>query len=237
MSAASIFGANIQILTYDKGYFDPDVKTNSLLHLWSLGVEEQFYFVWPFIIMIVLKFFKNKAFILLSIFTIVSFAFSIIMVYISPKFAFYFPLCRFWQMSIGGLIAYRKLKTKNHYVSNGFSIVSLGAILLTVWSLNENNLFPGFWALIPTISAGMIILADNESLFNKYILSSPPFVFIGKISYPLYLWHWPLIVYSQMFYPEGSSSIFSNKFFVLFLAVILSVLTYYVVENPFRFRK
>jgi peptidoglycan/LPS O-acetylase OafA/YrhL len=159
------------------------------------------------------------------------------MVFINPTFSFYFPFCRFWQMSVGGLIAYKSSKKYTFYISNGFSLLALVSICVTVWNLTEKNLFPGFWALIPTISAALIILAGNQSLFNKYVLSSVPFVFIGKISYPLYLWHWPLVVFSEMFYPEGSTSIFANKFFALLLAVVLSILTYYLVETPLRFRK
>jgi peptidoglycan/LPS O-acetylase OafA/YrhL len=96
MSAATIFGANLEVLTYEKDYFDPDVKLNALLHLWSLGVEEQFYIVWPFVISIVVTKFNQKSLYVLSIFALFSFIFSIISVYSSPKFAFYFPLCRFW---------------------------------------------------------------------------------------------------------------------------------------------
>lgn len=108
--------------------------------------------------------------------------------------------------------------------------------MTTVWLINENSLFPGFWALIPTLGAAFILQAGNESLFNKYILSSKPFVFIGKISYSLYLWHWPLLVFSRILYPEGSKSIFAKPEVMVLIAVVLSIISYYVVENPFRFR-
>ena len=108
--------------------------------------------------------------------------------------------------------------------------------MTTVWLINENSLFPGFWALIPTLGAAFILQAGNESLFNKYILSSKPFVFIGKISYSLYLWHWPLLVFSRILYPEGSKSILAKPEVMVLIAVVLSIISYYVVENPFRFR-
>jgi peptidoglycan/LPS O-acetylase OafA/YrhL len=123
-------------LTYEKGYFDPDVKANSLLNLWSLGVEEQFYFIWPFAIILVIKFFRQRAFLLLSIFTISSFAFSIIMVNRSAKFAFYFPFCRFWQMSVGGLIAYKNFTFKNQFISNALSLIAVCAILISVFNID-----------------------------------------------------------------------------------------------------
>jgi peptidoglycan/LPS O-acetylase OafA/YrhL len=115
--------------------------------------------------------------------------------------------------------------------------VSTIAILLTVWIMDENSLFPGFWALIPTLGAVCILQAGMDSYLNANLLASKPFVFIGKISYPLYLWHWPLLVFSRYLYPSGSKSIFANTFFIVGLAVLLSVLTYHFVENKIRYRK
>ena len=97
MTAATIFGANIQLLNYEQDYFDPDLKTNSLMHLWSLGVEEQFYIIWPCVIMSIIKnVSQSKGIYVLVIFTLLSFFSSIYALDYDPKFAFYFPLCRFW---------------------------------------------------------------------------------------------------------------------------------------------
>ena len=159
MSAATVFGANIEILTYKNDYFDPDVKKNALLHLWSLGVEEQFYIVWPFLISIVVKFFhKNGLYVLLG-FVAISFIFNIKSVYSDPKFAFYFPLCRFWQMAVGGIIAFQKLAIRNKYITNSLSALGVIAISIAIWYIDEKSLFPGFWALVPTLSSAFIIQA------------------------------------------------------------------------------
>ena len=107
MAASTVFSANLEIMIYKKDYFDADEKENAFLHLWSLGVEEQFYIVWPCFISILISKFRSTTTILLSIFTVSSFALGVYTVYDYPKIAFYFPLCRFWQMSIGGLIAYK----------------------------------------------------------------------------------------------------------------------------------
>jgi peptidoglycan/LPS O-acetylase OafA/YrhL len=137
-------------------------------------------------------------------------------------------------MAIGGLVAYFSLKIQNSKISNALSIFGILSILVTVWLIDDESLFPGFWALIPTLASAAIIQAGSEPFVNKYILSNKVFVFIGKISYPMYLWHWPLLVFSRYFYPQGSTSIFSNLYLIILITVLLSVLTYYFAENPIR---
>jgi peptidoglycan/LPS O-acetylase OafA/YrhL len=210
MVASTLFAANIQILTAENDYFDPETQSNPLLHLWSLGVEEQFYIFWPLLLTVIFSKFPKRAFMILSTCTVLSFIISIVCVFNDTQFAFYFPFCRFWQMSVGGLIAYMNSTVKNKILSNILSIASIIAIMTAVWIIDEDSMFPGFWALIPTLGAACIIQAGNESLVNKYILSSKPFVFIGKISYSLYLWHWPLLVFSRILYPEGSDSMLAR---------------------------
>ena len=159
LSASSVFGANFQVLAHEKGYFDPEIHVNPLLHLWSLGVEEQFYIFWPCLIAIGLNIFKKRAFLVLALYTALSCIIGIVSVYKNPKFAFYFPVCRFWQMAIGGLVAYFSLKIQNTKITNALSFVGTLAILVTVWIIDEESLFPGFWALIPTFASAFIIQA------------------------------------------------------------------------------
>ena len=170
----------------------------------------------------------------MSAYALLSFVLSIVCIYMNRKLAFYFPFCRFWQMAIGGILAYLNFSFKDSRINNAISAVSLIAILVCVFVLNENSLFPGFWALIPTLGSACIIQAKNKAFVNNYILSNKAFVFVGKISYSLYLWHWPLLVFSRTFYPPGSESIFARTPFILFLCVVLSCLTYFIVENPVR---
>lgn len=189
------------------------------------------------VLSLTLTFFRKKALLILIVFTVLSFIGEIIAVYLDAKFAFYLPFCRFWQMSIGGIIAFQNIKINTKYINEALSIIGTVGILVTVWIVNEQSLFPGFWALIPTLGAAFIIQAGDQSFVNKKILSSKLFVFIGKISYPLYLWHWPLLAISAYLYPPGSQSIFHNTYFVVFIAVVLSILTFYLVENRVRFKK
>ena len=138
---------------------------------------------------------------ILIAFTALSFIFSIYSVYKNQQFAFYFPFCRFWQMSVGGILGYSNIKINNSLINNSLSVLGLLMIVISQFFMNDQSLFPGYWALLPTLSCALIIQSGNQSFINKFILSSLPFTFIGKISYSLYLWHWPLIVYSRLFYP------------------------------------
>jgi len=107
-----------------------------LLHLWSLGVEEQFYIFWPLLLTVIFNKFSKQAFGFILAYTILSFMLSIYCVFNDTQFAFYFPFCRFWQMSVGGLIGYLNIKVHNKFFSNLLSIVSFIAIMTTVWIIN-----------------------------------------------------------------------------------------------------
>jgi peptidoglycan/LPS O-acetylase OafA/YrhL len=120
------------------------------------------------------------------------------------KFDFYFPFCRFWQMAIGGLLAANIIKVKNTLYAHVLSTIGLITIFTASYFLSEANLYPGGWALFPTLASAAIIVAGESSIANKYILGNRLMVFLGKISYSLYLWHWPMLVLSRTFFPEGS---------------------------------
>ena len=131
-------------------------------------------------------------------------------------------------MAIGGILAYINLSIRNSKINNLLSFTAVAAILINVFIIDDESMFPGFWALVPTLSSACIIQARGEAFINKYVLSSKPFVFIGKISYSLYLWHWPILIFSHRFFPHGSRSLLGNTYFILLLIVILTILTYYM---------
>lgn len=187
------------------------------------------------IIALVTKISLNKGILCLGILTVASFCANIFTVEENSKFAFYFPLCRFWQMAVGGLIAFinRPIPENSFiptvYVNNILSVVGFLGIFLTSYMISSESIFPGYWALVPTLSSAFIIQAGHSTLINKYILSNEFSVFIGKVSYPLYLWHWPFLVFSRLLYPEGSDEIWEEAWFMLLLAFLFSVFTYLVV--------
>ena len=169
-------------------------------------------------------------------YTVLSFVLNIVAVYFSAKFDFYFPFCRFWQMSIGGLLTFKAIKIENQ-LAHACSVIGLMVIIIASFFLSESRLYPGWWALFPTLAAAAIIQSGSDSLVNKHILSNKAMVFVGKISYSLYLWHWPLLVFSRIVYPEGSDSILANTWVIVLISIIMSVMSYFFVENPLRFRK
>lgn len=154
--AGTIFGANIQLLTVSQGYFEPSVKRNPLLHLWSLGVEEQFYIFWPIFVAIVSRLSFRNGIVAQSIIILASFICNISFLGFqgANKYSFYFPLSRFWQMAIGGLLSYLnfhsiKIDQIAFWYADILSAIGLLFVILGLIFINEDNDFPGYWALLP----------------------------------------------------------------------------------------
>ncbi|KAF0717378.1 Aste57867_2325 [Aphanomyces stellatus] len=246
--ASTLFGANLQLMTVKQGYADATlVGDNPLLHLWSLGVEEQFYIFWPVFASLVVRMHPRVAFAIQLLVLALSFICNLALLNYDHKYAFYFPLSRFWQMAIGGLLAYVNLPLFHWSykpallkpaISTVISIVGLAAIVTGLAVIDEAMAFPGFWALLPTVGAVALIAAGPVTPFNKYMLGSPPLVFIGTISYPLYLWHWPLLVFARVHYPvDAVRPWFWEPSSMVLVSFVLSVATMYVVEVNLRRRK
>ena len=193
--------------------------------------------MWPFFISLILNEFRSRSFHLLATYTILSFILNIVVAYISVKFDFYFPLCRFWQTAIGGLLAFQAFNIKKKIYVHVLSVAGLITIIISSLFLSEHSFYPGWFALFPTLASASIIMAGNDSIINKYILSNKVLTFIGKISYSLYLWHWPLLVFSKIIYPHGSESHLSKTWVIVLLSVAISIFSYFFIENPLRIRK
>ncbi|KAF0711446.1 hypothetical protein As57867_005258, partial [Aphanomyces stellatus] len=240
--AGGLFSANLQLLSYEEGYFDASIKENPLLHLWSLGVEEQFYILWPMFVAFVVRLPPRQAIFSLVCFCCVSFAINIALLNYDNKYSFYFPLSRFWQMGVGGLLAYvnqspldssTSLLTPSR--SNRLSLSGLVCLLIGFTVIDESMAFPGYWALLPTLSAAVLITSGPSAHFNASILGSPLLVMIGKLSYPLYLWHWPLLVLVHAHFPNADlRPWFATTASVVLFSVLLSIVTWNNIENNAR---
>jgi peptidoglycan/LPS O-acetylase OafA/YrhL len=224
----------------ESGYFDNASDTKPLLHLWSLGIEEQFYFAWPILVFLVWKRRVNLLWLGLAM-AIISFAINVYEVHHELHFtaAFYSPITRFWELMIGAILAYITLDRKktfallgvlnsfldqariNHYISIlGFALLVFGAALI-----NKESSFPGYWALLPTLGSAFLIAAGPHACINRILLSNRLLVWIGLISFPLYLWHWPLLSFAHIL--QGQLPSAEIRALMLIASIVLSALTYY----------
>lgn len=217
------------ILLYkEAGYFDSSAIYKPLLHLWSLGVEEQFYLSLP---ILALAFsLRHKYFpAALVIIALASFGLSLYSSYGNPDAAFYLPFSRAWELLIGGLIALFYVRSKfSPTLNNSLSIAGAILICASMIFIEKKMLFPGWVALAPTLGAAMIIMAGPSAFVNRLVLGSKPFVFIGLISFPLYLWHWPMLSIAELI----NSPSRLQRLGLMILAIILSIATYRLIEIP-----
>jgi len=211
------------ILWNESGYFDNAAAAKPLLHLWSLGVEEQFYALWPITLWLAWKYRLNLLAITIGI-AAISFAINIAQASADPAAAFYSPLTRFWEVMLGAILAYSILHEQEHKIAAlGWKFVAflglsdrrnrpiaveqrlrtiqsiVGAMLLSVavFLVSEKTTFPE-WAVLPTIGTLLIISAGPKAWLNRVVLSNRVLVWLGLISYPLYLWHWPLLSFARI---------------------------------------
>lgn len=235
-----LFLANFELFR-ESGYFDVEAQRKVLLHLWSLAIEEQFYIFWPLLLFIQFKRHKNDStkaikYILLLIGLVIfaSFFLNIFFVRTNQSAAFYLPICRFWEILFGSLLAALEINSQKSSLQQGLRIRSwlgLATILAALFLIKSANNFPGYWALLPCFGAALII-SDNNSWFNRHILSNKILVGIGLISYPLYLWHWPLISFATIV--KGRHPRPELSLLLIFVSFLLAYLSYKFCELPLR---
>ncbi len=247
------------ILWGESSYFDNAADTKPLLHLWSLGVEEQFYIVWPLLLWMAWKKRSNVLAIMAAI-ALASFALSALVYRGDGSANFYSPQTRFWELMVGSLLAYFSLHGRSHRLlitiharlESLFAARSggkntwlsrldlqdmqslLGGLLIAIGlAYVSKRHFPGVGALWPVLGAVLLISAGREAILNRIVLSNPVLVWFGLISYPLYLWHWPLLSFTRIVgsgTPEPAIRVAA-----VLLAIALAWLTYRLVEKPLRF--
>jgi peptidoglycan/LPS O-acetylase OafA/YrhL len=234
IAAGSGFISNF-VLWGESGYFDNAADTKPMLHLWSLAIEEQFYIFWPLLMALVWR--RHWSFLsITAVVGVLSFAANLYWLAHNPTSAFYLPLARFWELMIGGVLAYLNLHRPPHYRPwpqmqgwLGLALLAAGFMLI-----NRNRAFPGFWAILPALGAFLLISANGGSWVNQKILSHPLMVWFGKISYPLYLWHWPLLSLARVMDELQSAA---GRVLLLLASVALAWLTVQLIEKPLRFRR
>lgn len=227
------FASNVWFMT-QTGYFN-DTNNAPFLHTWSLGVEEQFYIVFPLLMMLAIRWRRPHAMVLmLAISLVLSLAAAIVMTHVRARYAFYLTPLRAWELLAGSILAVTATgKNWSRSTSEFAAVAGMSSIILSGLLLTPDIPFPGI-AAIPAVAGSFLLIASGrsgEATITK-LLASGPFVFIGKISYSLYLWHFPILV--LLFYqsPQHPSSIAIAG--AIALSIALSVLSWHFVERPFR---
>ncbi|WP_414011654.1 acyltransferase family protein [Limnobacter sp.] len=232
-TGASALFINNFILWRESGYFDNPAETKPLLHMWSLAIEEQFYLFWPILLLVFKRYLRSittPTVVLIAL----SFAYALWLVQVNPAAAFYSPLSRFWELLVGGLLAWWVFRHGSVVAKNQsiLSIVGLCLLIAGLVLIDKTRAFPGAWALLPVLGTAALLMTSG-STFNRKVLSNPVMVWIGLISYPLYLWHWPLLVFARIF--EGETPSESVRLSLVVTSVALAWLTYRLIEKPLRF--
>lgn len=231
--AAVFFGSNI-LFWSQSGYFDQAAGENPLLHTWSLAVEEQFYLVYPLILLALATPGRWRGVWLWGLFAL-SLAVSIHDVRLSPVTAFYLLPARLWELLLGALLVVRKWPLpENRILREG---LGLGALLALAWSIfqyDSQTRFPGAAALLPCIATALLIHVGGRDGLLRRLLGLRPLVFVGLISYSLYLWHWPLLVFAQ--YHSTLALDWLDKSLLLAASLVLATLSWRYVETPLRRR-
>jgi len=239
--ASTAFLENIY-LWLQSGYFDADSVRKPLLHIWSLGVEEQFYIIYPPMLVLAyrLRILNGK---FLAICCAASFVASLYVITYSKSADFYWPLTRYWELSVGGLLAWRERSETQARMPlwlvrtvppSALSLAGLAAMLGGFFLFDARTPFPGAAALLPVFGAAMLIGAGPMAQPNRLILSNRAAVFVGKISYPLYLWHWPilsLLYIVNIEKPEPPIRVVLGA-----VAFVLATATWLLAEMPIRKR-
>ncbi len=239
----AVFLSNILLLR-ESGYFDTAAEFKPLLHLWSLGVEEQFYITWPLFFLFLSK--RRMSWMRGILFiVIISFALNILGAGSKPAATFFLPITRFWELLFGGSLAYVSVYKGNRIsgvlsehrgsFDNAKAAAGMFLLVVAILELNSETIFPGWWALFPTVGTYLLISAGQETWLSHRVLSSRPFIFVGKISYPLYLWHWPLLSFPRIVTGGPLSETMTAS--MVALAFPLAWLTYEYVEKPIRQHK
>lgn len=231
----AFFGSNFFFMR-GHGYFDPVSAVQPLLHTWSLAVEEQFYLVFPLLIVMLSSRLQRWRQVLAGL-AIVSFALSAWALHKHPQAAFYMLPMRAWELLLGSLLAFAPAgRPLPKALYQSVSALGLIAVVAAVVSFNGHTLFPGPAALLPTMGAVALIWANGRHpTFVGGLLSSKPLVGIGLISYAWYLWHWPVIVFAN--YLAFDQLGMAARFGLLLGSAVLGYASWRWIEAPFRQRR
>ena len=259
MAAGAGFVQNF-ILWQEVGYFDTAAELKPLLHLWSLAIEEQFYLIFPVLIFAAWGIGFNVLTVVLFL-ALISFGLNISGVTVHPTETFFMPQTRVWELLAGSVLAYLQFfkrakfsalmqhwmfhpvlfrhppesARRGEVLNSILSVVGLLLLVAAVFFIDKGKPFPGWWALLPVSGAFLLILAGPDAWGNRFVLANKLMVFVGLISYPLYLWHWPILSFARIV--EGEMPSREIRMGAVGLSLVLAWMTYRLIEKPIRFGK
>ncbi len=240
--AAAAYFANWRFADRSVDYLAEDLGQSPALHFWSLSVEEQFYFIWPLLIILALHFalrsnkeIRSIATITLSLILASSFAWSILHTKSNPEEAFFLTTTRLWELSVGAMLSVLlpQIKKLPSSLANFFGWCGALLIIISALLFNNKTSWPSFYALAPTIGAALVIGAGTltNSTPISQLLATKPMVWIGGLSYSMYLWHWPILIFAQSWFNlEGP--LWGGT--LVAMSLIPAWLSYHLIEQPIR---
>ncbi len=236
VGAAAAFVLNFSVWR-EGGYFDTAATANPMLHLWSLGIEEQFYLIWP-LVMLLLWRYPRILLGTVGVLVLASFILNVYFIHADPRGDFFLPVTRFWELGLGCLLAvlgsYGRAPALQG-CDRVLSVLGVALIIGAVFLFDGRVPFPGWAALLPVAGAVCVIGAGPQDRFRQRVLAAPGLVFVGLISYPLYLWHWPLLSFAAIL---GSGTVPAGvRAASVLLSFILAYLVFRLVEHPIRTRR
>jgi peptidoglycan/LPS O-acetylase OafA/YrhL len=222
VAATTLFSSNF-LFVRQGGYFDSGTELKPLLHTWSLAVEEQYYILFPLFMAAMLLLARRALFRTIVVLAGLSFVWSLVQLAYDPIPAFYLPFGRAWELLVGAMLAIRPPSTSPRWLAEAFAALGLGAILWSAMTYPADASFPGVKALVPCLGAALVIGSGTEhkTLVARLLSLRIP-VFVGLISYSLYLWHLPLIVMSKYYLMRGLTG--PETALVLLCSLALAVL-------------
>lgn len=229
--AGALFHANVALANEPGGgYFVALSRSTPLLHLWSLGVEEQFYLVWPLLFAALVRW-TRWPLAGVAVLLVASFVLNLAWLPDAPADTYYLPFTRLWELLVGAaLVGLRQPLGRG--LAEASALTGLGLIAIACVAIDAASPFPGWWAWLPTLGAALVIAAGNEAAVNRVGLAARPVVWVGLISYPLYLWHWPMLVFGRALWIDAQ--LWPGALLLVLASVALAVLTWRAVEGRLR---
>ncbi len=234
VAASAGFVINI-VLLRENGYFDLASDLKPLLHMWSLSVEEQFYLLWPFVLLLAVR--LRLELLALTAIAVGSLYLNLSTISKDAVRVFFSPEFRAWEFAVGGLLALQMRSSKfrvglrSPLFAETTTILGLCLIGGSALLFDARALYPGWRAILPVLGAVLLLAAGGRSRIASYLLGNPVSRYIGHISYPLYLWHWPVVALLTIMVGPPS---YPMLMLALPVAILLAVTTYHLIEAPVR---